>query len=111
MRRRHYLFLAHDRLFDRHPVRTYDVPMTLLCTEHLPEVHLDRWKSIAAAGLRLHRLGGDHASFLEEPIVADTARAIAEAIAAAIDQPERCVRGLTTTGREPGSAEASVSKS
>ncbi len=80
MRRRHYLFLAHDRLFDRHPLRVYDLPMTLMCTEALSDEHVQRWRSLAWNGLDVRIVPGDHASFLEEPLVAETARTLAEII-------------------------------
>ncbi len=83
MRRRHYLFLAHDRLFDRHSLKVYDLPMTLLCTEFLSDEHVQQWRSLAWNGLEVQRVPGDHASFLEEPLVAETARILA----AVIDTP------------------------
>ncbi len=81
MRRKQYIFLAHARLFERHPVRAFHQPLTLLHTDYLPEDDLNAWRSVAAAGLELYRVPGDHASFLTEPLVAETAQIISQVIA------------------------------
>ncbi len=80
MRRKQYIFLAHARLFERHPVRTFHLPLTLLHTDDLPEDDQNGWRSVAAAGLELYRVPGDHSSFLTEPLVAETAQIVSQVI-------------------------------